>query len=377
MKKISGLIILSMLFVLFIGCNAYQLASYYGDNDGIYVSSERGIDYEVVFSEYLQEPTDSYSSSENISQYLPWGANPESTEIVNNFFPSYGRYYYDPFYFNMGFNPYLGYGGYGFGPSFYHNLFGYEMGYPFYGHYSFYFSPFATSPGSYYWYMTRYRRYLPWYYGGMYDSIVNKYQYSNENSNTSRPSFSNSASRRGERISSNGVTRDSNSQQTRASSLYLRSAINGNSYITRNRQNVNFDVVERKAEASRNINNNLIGVYSNRNSVYNKNRSVPNLSRIKSDNIRRAYSEVRSINPSQRGNYYNRSSEYNSRLTPNYSNSSSTRYRSNSSYSNNNFSRSSNSRPTQTSGFRSSSSRSSSGVSSGSSRGGSRGGKIN
>ena len=127
MKKISGLLILSMLLVLFIGCNAYQLASYYGDNDGIYVSSERGIDYEVVFSEYLQEPTDSYSSSENISQYLPWGANPESTEIVNNFFPSYGRYYYDPFYFNMGFNPYLGYGGYGFGPSFYHNLFGLSL----------------------------------------------------------------------------------------------------------------------------------------------------------------------------------------------------------------------------------------------------------
>ena len=377
MKKITGLLILSMLSFLFVGCNAYQLASYYGDNDGIYVSSERGIDYEVVFSEYLQEPLDSYSSSENNSQYLPWGANPESTEIVNNFFPSFGRYYYDPFYFNMGFNPYFGYGGYGFGPSFYHNLFGYEMGYPFYGHYSFYFSPFATSPGSYYWYITRQRGYYPWYYGGMYDSIVNRNQYSNENTNTSRLSFSNSASRRGERISSNGVTRNSDSQGIRASSLYIRSALNGNSYITRNRQNINFDVVERRADASRNINNNLIGVYSNRNSAYNKNRSVPNLSQIKSDNIRRAYSEVRSINPSQRGNYYNRSSEYNSRLTPNYSNSSSTRYRSNSSYSNNNFSRSSNSRPTQTSGFRSSSSRSSSGVSSGSSRGGSRGGKIN
>ena len=378
MKKIIGLLNIALLSILFTSCNAYQLASYYDDSDGIYVSSERGINYEVVFSDYADETVNSYSSNEINSQYLPWGANPESTEIVNNFFPNFGSYYLDPYYFNMGFNPYFGYGGYGFRPSFYHNLFGYEMGYPFYGHYSFYFSPFATSPGSYYWYMMRHRRYLPWYYDGMYNSTVNRDKYDNEVSNTSRVSFSNSASRRGERASSNGVKRNSDSQGTRATSLYSRSVPNGNSYITRNRQNINFDVVERKTEASRNFNNNIIGVYSNRNSAYNKNRSVPNLSQIKSDNIRRAYNEVRSINPSQRGNYYNRSSEYNqSRLAPNYSNSSSTRYRSNSSYSNNNFSRSSNSRPTQNSSFRSSSSRSSSGVSSGSSRGGSRGGKIN
>ena len=78
----------------------------------------------------------------NNSKYLPWGANPESTEVVNNFFPNFGSYYLDPYYFNMGFNPYFGYGGYGFGPSFYHNLLGYEMGYPFYRHYSFYFSQY-------------------------------------------------------------------------------------------------------------------------------------------------------------------------------------------------------------------------------------------
>ena len=163
MKKIIGLLNISILSLLFLGCNAYQLASYYDDSDGIYVSNVRGIDYGVVFSDIAEETLNSYSSSENKSQYLPWGANPESTEVVNNFFPNFGSYYLDPYYYNMGFNPYFGYGGYGFGPAFYHNIFGYEMGYPFYRHYSFYFSPFATSPGSYYWYMMRYRRYIPWY----------------------------------------------------------------------------------------------------------------------------------------------------------------------------------------------------------------------
>ena len=46
--------------------------------------------------------------------------------------------------------------------------------------------------------MMRHRRFLPWYYGGMYDSTAYRDQYGNEVTNTTRVSFSNSASRRGE-----------------------------------------------------------------------------------------------------------------------------------------------------------------------------------
>ena len=66
MRKILGLLKIALLSILFIGCNAYQLASYYEDSDGIYVSNERGIDYEVVFSEYADETLNSYSSTDNI-----------------------------------------------------------------------------------------------------------------------------------------------------------------------------------------------------------------------------------------------------------------------------------------------------------------------
>ena len=63
MKKIVGILKLALFSSFFIGCNSYQLASYYGDNDGIYVSSERGIDYEVVFNEYVDESLNTFSSN--------------------------------------------------------------------------------------------------------------------------------------------------------------------------------------------------------------------------------------------------------------------------------------------------------------------------
>ena len=335
MKKIIGLLNIAILSLLFLGCNAYQLASYYDDSDGIYVSNVRGIDYEVVFSDIADETLNSYSSSENKSQYLPWGANPESTEVVNNFFPNFGSYYLDPYYYNMGFNPYFGYGGYGFSPAFYHNIFGYEMGYPFYRHYSFYFSPFATSPGSYYWYMMRYRRYIPWYYGGMYDSIAYKDQYDNEVSNTSRVSFSNSASRRGERGTSSGVSRNSDSQGTRISGLYSRLSSYGGVYMDRTRGVYDYDDTNRNINLREIKNNDLIGVYSRGSSnsrSINRNSSVPNLSQIKSDYVREAYQQIRSTNPYQRGNSSYRSSSYDySNSGPSYYNNRSSR--NNSSYS--------------------------------------------
>ncbi len=378
MKKIIGLVNIAILSLLFLGCNAYQLASYYDDSDGIYVSNVRGIDYEVVFSDIADETLNSYSSSENKSQYLPWGANPESTEVVNNFFPNFGSYYLDPYYYNMGFNPYFGYGGYGFSPAFYHNIFGYEMGYPFYRHYSFYFSPFATSPGSYYWYMMRYRRYIPWYYGGMYDSIAYKDQYDNEVSNTSRVSFSNSASRRGERGTSSGVSRNSDSQGTRISGLYSRLSSYGGVYMDRTRGVYDYDDTNRNINLREIKNNDLIGVYSRGSSnsrSINRNSSVPNLSQIKSDYVREAYQQIRSTNPYQRGNSSYRSSSYDySNSGPSYYNNRSSR--NNSSYSNRGGYSSSRSSGSVQGGSFSSSSRggSISSGSRGSSGGGSRGG---
>ena len=378
MKKIIGLLNIAILSLLFLGCNAYQLASYYDDSDGIYVSNVRGIDYEVVFSDIADETLNSYSSSGNKSQYLPWGANPESTEVVNNFFPNFGSYYLDPYYYNMGFNPYFGYGGYGFSPAFYHNIFGYEMGYPFYRHYSFYFSPFATSPGSYYWYMMRYRRYIPWYYGGMYDSIAYKDQYDNEVSNTSRVSFSNSASRRGERGTSSGVSRNSDSQGTRISGLYSRLSSYGGVYMDRTRGVYDYDDTNRNINLREIKNNDLIGVYSRGSSnsrSINRNSSVPNLSQIKSDYVREAYQQIRSTNPYQRGNSSYRSSSYDySNSGPSYYNNRSSR--NNSSYSNRGGYSSSRSSGSVQGGSFSSSSRggSISSGSRGSSGGGSRGG---
>ena len=378
MKKIIGLINIAILSLLFLGCNAYQLASYYDDSDGIYVSNVRGIDYEVVFSDIADETLNSYSSSENKSQYLPWGANPESTEVVYNFFPNFGSYYLDPYYYNMGFNPYFGYGGYGFSPAFYHNIFGYEMGYPFYRHYSFYFSPFATSPGSYYWYMMRYRRYIPWYYGGMYDSIAYKDQYDNEVSNTSRVSFSNSASRRGERGTSSGVSRNSDSQGTRISGLYSRLSSYGGVYMDRTRGVYDYDDTNRNINLREIKNNDLIGVYSRGSSnsrSINRNSSVPNLSQIKSDYVREAYQQIRSTNPYQRGNSSYRSSSYDySNSGPSYYNNRSSR--NNSSYSSRGGYSSSRSSGSVQGGSFSSSSRggSISSGSRGSSGGGSRGG---
>ena len=385
MKKIIGILKLVLISSFFTGCNTYHLASYYGDSDGIYVSSERGIEYEVVFNEYVDESLNTFSSNENDSSYLPWGANPETTEVVNNFFPSFGRFYYDPFYHNMAFNPFFTNNGmfvnYGFRPPFFYNSFAYEMGYPFYGPLNFYFSPYATSLGNYYWYMMRNRRYAPWYYGGMYDSTVYRDKDGNEISNTSRVSFSNSASRRGERSSTNGVSRKSDSQGVKVSGIYSRLGSYGGVYIDRSRGVSSYDDIDRSINLREIKNNTVIGVYSrgtSSSSNINRNSSIPNLSAIKSDYVREAYQQIRSVNPSQRGNSYRSSSyDYSNSNGPSYYNSRSSR--NNSSFSNRGgYSGSRSSGAVQGGSFSSPSSGGSISGSRGSSGGGSRGGgKIN
>ena len=364
MIKVSNIFKLMIFSAFFISCSSYQLASYYDDSDGIYSSNEGGLDYEVVFKDFANESLNIKSSEEIDSGSLPWGANPDSIEIVNNFFPSFGRFYYNPFYHNSTFNPFFSYNGsflnYGFRPPFFYNSYAYEMGYPFYGPMNFYFSPYATSLGNYYWYMMRYSRNYPWYSGDIYNNLADN-QYRQE---PSRVDFSNSASRRGEKNSSTNSTRKNDRQGVGVSGIYSRVASYGGIYMDRTGD----------PEFGR-IDNNLIGVYSkaNRNSRnISRNSSIPNLSSIKSDYVREAYRQVRSVNPSQRGNSFNYSSarSRSNSYSPNQSqfNNSSTR------------SYSSPSRSSQVGNM--SSSRSSGSVGGGGSKGGSAsgsrgGGKIN
>ena len=298
MKKITTSILSFLVLSFFISCTSYQLTSYYDDSDGIYsLEDERGIEYDVIFKDFANQVT--YSELSN-SDNLPWGANPESTEIVNNFFPNFGRFYYNPFFHDSSFNPFFTSRGsfinYGFRPPFFYNSFAYELGYPFYGPMNFYFSPYATSLGNYYWYMMRYSRNYPWYNGGIYNSAT---AYENRYKEPSRLDFSNSASRRGEKSSSTNSSRKNGRQGGGISGLYSRDVSYGGIYIDRTGQD--FDRID----------TNLIGVYTRGNSNQrniNRNSSIPNLSTIKSDYVREAYRQVRSVNPSQRGNSYNYSS---------------------------------------------------------------------
>ena len=191
----------------------------------------------------------------------------------------------------------------------------------------------------------------------MYDTAY-KDQYGNEKANSTRVGFSNSASRRGEKKSTNQNSRKNDIQGVRVSSLYSRLGSNGGIYINRTGDS-DFDKVNKSPNLKQVKDNNLIGAYS-RGRTYqnniNRNRSVPNLSAIKNDYVREAYRQVRSVNPSQRGNSFSKTSRYDnigSANRPQFNNSSSR------------------SRPNSYSG---SSSRSSQGVSAYSSGGGSRGG---
>mgnify|MGYP001161655920 FL=1 len=361
-RKIISLFKIFIFSALFVSCSSYQLASYYSDNDGIYVSNERGIDYEVVFKDFADESLLANSSNETNSGNLPWGANPDSREVINNFIPSFGGFYLDPFSYNMGYNPFFynnrSFINYRFRSPFFYNSFAYNLGYPFYGPMNFYFSPYATSTGNYYWYMMRNSRYYPWYNGGMYENTAYKDQYGNEKATTTRVSFSNSASRRGEKRSTNESSRKNNPQGVRVTGLYPRLGSYGGVYINRT-GDPDFNRVNKSPNLREVKDNNLIGVYS-RGNLYqnniNRNRSVPNLSAIKNDYVRDAYRQVRSVNPSQRGNSFSRTSRYDNNGSANRTqfNNSSSRSRPNS--------------------YSSSSSRSSQGFSSGSaSRGGSRG----
>ena len=49
MEKIIASFKIFIISALFVSCSSYQLASYYSDNDGIYVSNERGAMGEIEY----------------------------------------------------------------------------------------------------------------------------------------------------------------------------------------------------------------------------------------------------------------------------------------------------------------------------------------
>ena len=317
MQKFFTILKISVFSVLFMSCSTYYLSSYYED-DGIYVSTDRGTNYEGVFDNYAQVSLDDFTSSDNGN--LPWGAKPDSREIVNNFFPSFGRFYYNPFFYDS----------YRFG-----------RGYPFYpSPIDYYLNPNSYFIGNYYWYYFRNSRMYPWYYGGMYDSRVYERSYANTSDPqiiNQTPTISKSASRRGEKVSSSENSRSTNSNGVRVSSIYSRLGSYGGVYIDRtgiNNDRMNTPNLRQLRQ------NNLIGVYRS-GSAYsrstNSTSSIPNLSEIKNDVVRKTYQRIRSINPSQRGSTFQGRSFNNDsgrfQASPNYFNSNSRRSSGNSSYS--------------------------------------------
>ena len=357
---------ISIISYLLIGCSSYySLSSYYGESDGIYYSNEKENYYESVFDEYAQsQDFDKKDEQSNISGGLPWGSNPNSVEIVHNYFPNFGRFYYNPFFHDMSFNPfYDNYGrfiNYGFSSPFFYNSYVYGMGYPFFPRpIDFYFSPYSEFLGNYYWYFRFNRsRFGPWYNGKMYDSYLSYKgdKKDNDKVSYSRTAISNSSSRRGARSSfSNNNIKNLSSRD--GSSIPKENIIQ----IDRTRINIS-----RYSNSS-----NLIGVYSRNNRNYSRSsNSVPNLSAIKNDQIKRAYQQVRSTNQFERRAGRNYSYDYSNSSQRYYSNSNSkfNNSRSNGSYNSRSYSGSRSSGAARSSGAGRSSGAASSG-----SRGGGRG----
>ena len=336
MQKFLTILKISVFSVLFMSCSTYYLSSYYED-DGIYVSTDRGTNYEGVFDNYAQVSLDDFTSSDNGN--LPWGAKPDSREIVNNFFPSFGRFYYNPFFHDMSFNPFFTNNGlfinYGFSSyPFFYESYRYGLGYPFYPRpIDYYLNPYSYFIGNYYWYYFRNSRMYPWYYGGMYDSRVYERSYANTSDPAiinQTPTISNSASRRGEKTSSSENSRSTNSNGVRVSSIYSRLGSYGGVYI--DRTGINNDRMNTTPNLRQLKQNNLIGVYrsgSGYSRSINSTSSIPNLSAIKNDVVRETYQRIRSINPSQRGSTFQGRSFNNDtgrfQASPNYYNSNSRR----------------------------------------------------
>ena len=381
MHKLHSILIIIGVSTFLTSCSSYYLASYY-ENDGIYYTNQSSNYYKGVFDEYSQLSLDDTQNDVDTLSNLPWGANPDSVEVIYNF-PHFGRFYYNPFFHDMSFNPFFNaYGrfiNYGYTSlPFYYNSYAYEMGYPFFPRpIDFYLNPYSNFIGNYYWYyFNRSRWFYPGYYRGLFNSKKYNDSYADSNYENTKPGYSNSASRRGEK-STEVTSNVRNSSSMRISGIY-----SGDRVI----QNPNFESPD-DAKYDRGNTRNLgeinentnIPIYRSRQVNSSRNlpslNSVPNLSRIKNEALRDSYRRIRSIRTNTRNsNSYKTGFENDYNYTRGNSNRS--YQRSNNNMSNtrsNNSSYSSSRSSSRSSGF---SSRSSNGVSRSSASGSTRAGKI-
>ena len=293
MAKLLRLVKIFLFSALFLSCSSYYLASYYED-DGIYGVRSNVALYESYFSDLAEEPLD--ESSSDVNGNLPWGANPDSREVSINFIPTWGRSYFNSFYYN----PYR-YGRYGFGYPYQFRPYEYYF-YPYGGYYQNYF----------YWNLHPYSRFYPWYnsqkyYYGEESSI----SYDSKYKIQSRPSVSNSATRRGEKSGYSEIASSMDSEGIRSTRRYSSSNTSNTVNIDR-KQIVNYDRVV--APNLRQLKqNNLIGIYRSRGNYTRNNnqvRLIPNLRAIKTDVIRNTYEKIRFSDRNRRGNFYSRESNY-------------------------------------------------------------------
>ena len=155
MRNLHSILIILGVSTFLTSCTSYYLASYYED-DGIYYTSQSSNYYKGVFDEFSQSSLDDTQNDMDTPSNLPWGANPDSVEVIYNF-PYFGRFYYNPFFHDMSFNPFFNrYGrfiNYGYTNPFFYNSYAYEMGYPFFPRtIDFYLNPYSNFIGNYYWY---------------------------------------------------------------------------------------------------------------------------------------------------------------------------------------------------------------------------------
>ena len=297
MRSIHSFLSILLVTIFVQSCTTYQLSSYYDNSDGIYASNLDSSSYQKIFDDIVFNiPEENLANS---SPNLPWGDNPDSTEVVFNLFPSYNintfyQNYYSPFN-SFRLNPYF------------NNYYMHGFNNRYYSPFGYFFNPYNSIENQY-WYYFRFSRYYPYYnYRGL-ENFESDY-YLERNSITS---YSKVNSRRGEKKYS--VNENDRNKSSRISNISSR----GSKIIL---SNSNFE----KIENDRVINNpkiNEIRTYqSDRTFTRNSNISresgrvsnmVPNLNSIKKEQIKNTYREARSFkNPI-------RSVDYNSPASRNY-----------------------------------------------------------
>ena len=376
MRNLHSILIIIGVSTFLTSCTSYYLASYYED-DGIYYTSQNSNYYKGVFDEYSQLSLNDTQNDMDTTSNLPWGANPDSVEVIYNF-PYFGRFYYNPFFHDMSFNPFFNrYGrfiNYGYTNPFFYNSYAYEMGYPFFPRpIDFYLNPYSNFIGNYYWYyFNRSRWFYPGYYRGLFNSKKYNESYADSDYEYTKPRYSKSASRRGEKSSEvNSNIRSSNSM--RISGIYSGDRViqNPNSESP---NDTKYDRVNTRNLGEINGKTN-IPIYRSRQVNSSRNlpslNSVPNLSRIKNEALRDSYRRIRSIRSNTRNSNSYKSGFENDY---NYARGNSVRsYQRSSNNRSNNSSYSSSRSSSRSSGFNS---RSSNGGSRSSASGSTRAGKI-